>query len=106
MVAEIFIAIGIMVGIAVILGLIIAFVSTKFKVEEDKRATAVLPMMPGANCGGCGYPGCAGLVDALVNGEVTKVKSCKVISPAKAQEVVDYLNTTPGPDGKTLKVTL
>ncbi len=104
--AKIFIAIGIMVGLALLLSLVIALVSTKFKVKEDQRATHVLPLMPNANCGGCGYPGCSGLVDALISGEVTKVKTCKVISPAKAQEVVDYLNTTPGPDGKTLKVTL
>lgn len=102
----ILIAVGVMVGIALILGIAIAFVSTKFKVEEDQRSVHVLPLMPGANCGGCGYPGCGGLVDALVKGEVTHVKTCKVISPAKAQEVVDYLNKTPGPDGTTLKVTL
>lgn len=102
----IIIAIAVMVVIAVILGIAIAFVSTKFKVEEDPRATTVLPMMPGANCGGCGYPGCSGLVDAFIKGDVTKVKTCKVIKPEKAQQVADYLNATPGPDGKTLKVTL
>lgn len=91
---------------AVLLGLAIAFVSKKFKVKEDERAVKMLSMMPGANCGGCGYPGCSGLVDAVIRGDVTKVKTCKVITPQKAQEVVDYLNATPGPDGKTLKVTL
>ena len=102
----IIIAVAVMTVIAVILGITIAFVSTKFKVKEDSRAATVLSMMPGANCGGCGYPGCSGLVDAIINGEVTKVKTCKVIKPEKAQDVVDYLNSTPGPDGNALKVTL
>lgn len=91
---------------AILMGLAIAFVSTKFKVQEDPRRGKMLSMMPGANCGGCGYPGCSGLVDAVMDGEVTKIKTCKVISKEKAQEVVDYLNSTPGPDGKTMKVTL
>ncbi|MCI2069498.1 MAG: electron transporter RnfB [Bacilli bacterium] len=102
----IFVAVALMVILALTLGIAIATVSDKFKVQEDPRAGEVVKMMPGANCGGCGYPGCAGLVDAFVNGKVTKVKTCKVINQENAQKVVDYLNSTKGPDGKTLKVTL
>jgi electron transport complex protein RnfB len=104
--ATIFITIGLMTGIAVLLAVSIAFVSSKFSIKEDERATKMLSMMPGANCGGCGYPGCSGLVTAVIEGKITKIKTCKVISPDNAQKVVDYLNTAEGPDGKKLNVTL
>jgi Na+-translocating ferredoxin:NAD+ oxidoreductase RNF subunit RnfB len=41
-------------------------VSQKFKVDEDPRIAEVQEALPGANCGGCGYPGCGGFADACV----------------------------------------
>ena len=46
----------------------LAYASKKFAVEIDPRVTAVLGALPGANCGGCGYPGCAGYAEAVVMG--------------------------------------
>lgn len=46
--------------------MILFFVAKKFKVDEDPRIDEVLELLPGANCGGCGYPGCRGLAEALV----------------------------------------
>jgi len=105
-VAKIFVAIGLLLGVAIILGVFIAFIVNKFKVKEDERTIKLLQMLPGANCGACGYPGCAGLRDAIIDGKVTKIKTCKVISNENAQKVVDYLNSAKGEDGSTLKVTL
>ena len=93
---EILIAIGVIVAVAIILGVVIAFVSDKFKVKVDERAEKALSMMPGVNCGACG----------LVDGSETHVKRCAVIKPEKAQEVVDYLNSAEAEDGSKLKVTL
>lgn len=45
---------------------ILYVVAQKFKVEEDPRIDEVEKMLPGANCGGCGFPGCRGMADALV----------------------------------------
>jgi len=42
--------------------------SKKFAVYEDPRIAQVGELLPGANCGGCGYPGCSGMADALVKG--------------------------------------
>lgn len=42
--------------------------SKKFAVYEDPRIAQVGELLPGANCGGCGFPGCSGMVDALVKG--------------------------------------
>ena len=43
--------------------------SKVFAVETDPREQAVLECLAGANCGGCGYPGCAGYAAAVVAGE-------------------------------------
>ena len=38
----------------------------KFEVYEDPRIAQVQEVLPGANCGGCGYPGCGGFATACV----------------------------------------
>jgi len=40
-----------------------------FYVEVDPRVEAVEHALPGANCGGCGYPGCSGAAVAIVEGK-------------------------------------
>jgi len=44
----------------VLMGLFLAFASKKFEVEVDPKVEAILAVLPGANCGACGFPGCAG----------------------------------------------
>ena len=58
------------------------------------------------NCGGCGYPGCSGFANALVEGEATKVSACVVSNQETREKVATYLNETPGPDGKAVSVTI
>ncbi len=48
--------------------IVLFFVAKKFKVDEDPRIEEVMDLLPGANCGGCGYPGCSGFAVALVQG--------------------------------------
>lgn len=52
--------------IGLLLGGAIAFASRKFAVESDPRTDAVLHILPGANCGGCGFAGCADFARAVV----------------------------------------
>lgn len=92
--------------IGAILGMILGIANKYLVVEEDTRVGQVTEMLPGANCGGCGYPGCAGFANALVEGEATKVSSCVVSNPETREKIATYLTQTPGPDGKTLKVTV
>lgn len=53
-------------AIGVTAAVILYIVAQKFKVEEDPRIDIVEGLLPGANCGGCGYPGCRGLAEATV----------------------------------------
>lgn len=50
-------------------GVVLAFASQKFHVEEDPRVTAIIGILPGANCGACGFPGCAHFAVAVSKGE-------------------------------------
>ncbi|MCD8210418.1 MAG: Fe-S cluster domain-containing protein, partial [Prevotella sp.] len=51
---------------ALVAAIILYVCSKKFAVHEDPRIGQVTAVLPGANCGGCGYPGCGGLASALV----------------------------------------
>ncbi len=50
-------------------GLLLGIASKIFHVEVDERVEKIDEILPGANCGACGYPGCPGLAEAIVNGE-------------------------------------
>ena len=58
--------------------IILYFVAQKFKVEEDTRIDEVTELLPGANCGGCGYPGCRGFAEACVKADTLDNMLCPV----------------------------
>lgn len=92
-----------MLLIGMALGLLLAIASKVFYVAVDERIEVTTSMLPGYNCGGCGYPGCSGLASALVE-KGTDTVNCKPCKPDQRLAIVEYLNSTPGPDGETLKV--
>lgn len=51
------------------LALILYFTAQKFKVEEDPRIDDVEAILPGANCGGCGFAGCRAFAEGCVKAE-------------------------------------
>ena len=53
-------------AIGLIAALLLYFASRKFAVHEDERIGQVSAVLPQANCGGCGFPGCAGFAGACV----------------------------------------
>ena len=55
---------------------ILYFFGQKFKVEEDPRIQQIQDILPAANCGGCGYPGCAGFAVACIKAESLDGLSC------------------------------
>ena len=66
---EIVIAIAILGGLGLGFGLVLAAASKVFYVETDPRLDQLNECLPGANCGGCGYAGCSGYAEAVLNGE-------------------------------------
>ncbi|MCP9611966.1 Fe-S cluster domain-containing protein [Coprobacter tertius] len=65
-------------SIGAISAVILYFVSRKFRVYEDPRIDLVTEILPGANCGGCGYPGCQGFAEACVKTDTLDGMLCPV----------------------------
>ena len=55
--------------LAFILGVLLGVFKKVFYVEVDETVSKIREVLPGANCGGCGYPGCDGCADAIAAGE-------------------------------------
>lgn len=70
-------------------------VSKKFHVEEDPRIDLVTEALPGANCGGCGFPGCSGFARACVEAETMDGLYCTVGGNETMLTVADMLGRTP-----------
>lgn len=56
----------IIAGLGLLLSVVLYLIAKKFKVEEDPRIDEVEKVMPGANCGGCGFAGCRAFAEAAV----------------------------------------
>ncbi len=66
MIKEVLIAGGVLAAIGFILGAALWYASQRFYFKEDDRVERIAACFPGANCGGCGYPGCANYAEAIV----------------------------------------
>ncbi len=71
--------------------MILYFVAQKFYVYEDPRIGQVDEVLPQANCGGCGYPGCKGFADACVKADTLEGLNCPVGGAPVMQAVAGIL---------------
>jgi Na+-translocating ferredoxin:NAD+ oxidoreductase subunit B len=76
-------ALGVVGGAA---AAILAGASRAFRVQEDPRVSELITILPGANCGGCGYPGCAGFAAALAAGTAAP-EACAPGGPEVTREI-------------------
>ena len=72
--------------VGIIIGFFLGVSGEKFKVEVDEREEAICGVLPGNNCGGCGYAGCSGLASAIVKGEAP-VNQCPVGGSDVAEKI-------------------
>lgn len=75
---------------AVIFGLILAFAAKVFEVEVDPRLPEIQSALAGANCGGCGYPGCDGYASGVVN-DGAATNRCSVGGAPVAQKIAEIM---------------
>lgn len=77
--------------IGLIAAVILYLASKKFAVYEDPRIALVSEVLPQANCGGCGFPGCTGFADACVKAGSLDGKFCPVGGQDVMSKVADIL---------------
>ncbi|MBE6564790.1 MAG: 4Fe-4S dicluster domain-containing protein [Ruminococcaceae bacterium] len=81
-------------ALGLLFGLLLAVASKVFEVKKDERAEQVLACLPGANCGGCGYVGCAQLAEAIVKGEASPA-ACTASPHQTAVDIAAILGQEP-----------
>ncbi len=96
---SIFIALAALGSLTLILAVMLIVANKKLYVYEDPRIDAVEDMLPHANCGACGYPGCRPFAEALVSSQVLPGK-CTVSSDEGRMAIADYLGVSLGAEEK------
>ncbi|MBE5768237.1 MAG: RnfABCDGE type electron transport complex subunit B [Clostridiales bacterium] len=99
---EIIIAALVLGGMGILFGLVLTFTSKVFAVPSNPKRDAVREALPGANCGGCGYPGCDGCADAIAAGKAP-VNACPVCSADAVNAISDIMGVEK-PDASSRKV--
>ena len=79
-------AVILMGGMGILIGALLAVASKVFYVYVDPKIEAVEDALPGANCGGCGLPGCGANAEAIVGGKAGP-DSCVAGGPDLAEEI-------------------
>lgn len=93
-------AILVLAGLGLILGFGLAIAAKVFYVKEDTRVEDIAAILPNANCGACGYPGCKGFAEAIVNQTAESLSLCKPgLKSGKPEAIRKYLDEHPNDDG-------
>ena len=72
----VFVSIITLFGLGLVAAILLSIASRVFYVKEDPRVEAVLEVLPGANCGGCGFAGCEGYAAAVVSDPDIPANKC------------------------------
>ncbi len=88
------------------LGLGLAFAADLLAVERDPRIEGVEELLPGINCGACGYPGCDAFAEGIIEGEVEHLADCKPSTKKNYNAILQYLKDHPNKDGSIINVKI
>lgn len=83
--------IGVLVGLGILAAVLLFLLLKKFKVEEDPRIDEVEKVMPGANCGGCGFAGCRAFAQSCVQAGNLDNNFCPVGGNDTMKKVAEVL---------------
>jgi len=87
------VATAVVAGVGLFIGLFLGFAAKTFEVKADERELLVRELLPGANCGGCGYPGCDGLTSAIVKGEAP-ANACPVANKEAHTKIAEVMGSS------------
>ena len=88
-------SVAILGGGGVSLGTLIAVANARFRVEEDPRLDELADLLPGANCGACGFAGCRAFAEAALGGTVAPA-GCTVMGEVELEDVAAFLGVDAG----------
>ena len=95
----ILIGMGVMAALGGGLSALLALANQRLFVFEDPRIGQVNTMLPGANCGACGVPGCRAFAEKLVAGDAAP-GGCTVSSEERRETIAELLGVSVGGDEK------
>lgn len=88
-------SVAILGGVGLTFGAFIALANSKLKVWEDPRIGSVNDLLPGANCGACGFAGCRAFAEGVVSGDIAPA-DCTVASDLDREDIADFLGVDAG----------
>ncbi len=95
------IAVATLAALSFLFASLLVLAHAKLRVDEDPRIEAAHQLLPGTNCGACGYPGCRGLAEAMVGGEALPGK-CTVMNDSQREVVALFLGVEVGAEEKVV----
>ncbi|KAF3977770.1 MAG: RnfABCDGE type electron transport complex subunit B [Methylococcales symbiont of Iophon sp. n. MRB-2018] len=101
MLSNIIIAAIFMAVLGVVLAIILAIANKKLFVYEDPRIDQVDEMLPQAQCGACGVPGCRPFAEAVVDG-IKPPSACTVNTPEGNEEIAAFMGVDMGETEKVV----
>ena len=95
---QILVAGGIVGIVGLLIGIVLVIASRVFYVKVDEKQQEVRELLPGANCGGCGFAGCDACAEAIAQGKAP-ANACPVGGPALAKQVAIVMGMDPAAAG-------
>lgn len=89
----IFLTLAVSLVLSLGLGFLLGFFKKVFHVETDEKVERVREVLPGANCGACGYPGCDGFAASVAAGNAP-VNGCPVGAAAVAKKIGEIMGVS------------
>ena len=77
--------------VGLVAAVVLFFIAKKFHVEEDPRIDQICELLPGANCGGCGFAGCRNLAETMVARGTMEGCSCPGTPKEKNEQIAAIL---------------
>ena len=90
-----------LVALSFVFATLLVVANKVLHVDIDPRIDATNQMLPGTNCGACGFPGCAGLAEAIVEGSALPGK-CTVMSEDEREDLASFLGVDAGAEEKVV----
>lgn len=83
----------ILLGLGAIFGLILGYFANIFRIEENPLIEKISEILPGSNCGACGFAGCVALAEAIASGKGS-IDTCRIGGRETATNIAKLLGIT------------